>query len=134
MEHHERSLLGALRLDKASVSGVCLRDLNWFFRIKATPSAPGHYNYRIPMPFPLWLPCCGQDRTFGYEGEVDDEGKPHGLGTWTDNARHGECLQGVWQHGRPIGPFRGSEYHSDCKRARTQPFFFPASQNIISDL
>ena len=112
---------------------VCLRDLNWFFRIQATPSAPGHYNYRIPMPFPLWLPCCGQDRTFGYEGEVDDEGKPHGLGTWTDNARHGECLQGVWQHGRPIGPFRGSEYHSDCKRARTQPSSFPASQTS-SDL
>ena len=83
------------------------------------------------MPFPLWLPCCGQDRTFGYEGEVDDEGKPHGLGTWTDNARHGECLQGVWQHGRPIGPFRGSEYHSDCKRARTQTLLLPCLANII---
>ena len=30
-------------------------------------------------------------------------------------ARHGECLQGVWQHGKPIGPFRASEYCSDYR-------------------
>ena len=91
-----------------------MRNLRWFFQIRPT-ARPGHYHYRIPLPFPFWLPCCGQERTFGYEGEVDDTGKPHGLGTWTDDAYHGECLQGVWQHGRPIGPFRGSEYHSDYR-------------------
>ena len=93
---------------------ICLRDLTWFFRI--TPSGrPGFYQYRIPMPFPFWSTCCARTHTFGYLGEVDDEGCPHGLGTWTDDARHGECLQGVWEHGIPIGPFRASEYHSDYR-------------------
>ena len=92
----------------------CLRDLTWFFQIK--PAAkPGYYYYRIPLPFPFWLPCCSQSCTFGYTGEVDADGRPHGLGTWTDDARHGECLQGVWQHGQPIGPFRASEYCSDYR-------------------
>lgn len=93
----------------------CVSNLNWFFSIRPHPRKPGYYTYRIPLPFPFWLPCCGKDRTFGYKGEVDQEGRPHGLGTWTDDAKHGECLQGVWQHGKPIGPFRASEYNSDYR-------------------
>ena len=94
---------------------ICLRDLTWFFRIRPHPIKPGYYHYAIPLPFPFWLQCCGRERTFGYTGEVDEDGRPHGLGTWTDDARHGECLQGVWEHGLPIGPFRSAEYQTDYR-------------------
>ena len=40
----------------------CVNDLDWFFQIRPT-SKPGQYHYRIPLPFPFWLPCCGQART-----------------------------------------------------------------------
>jgi hypothetical protein len=30
----------------------------------------------------LWLPCWSKECTFGYVGEVDENGRPHGLGTW----------------------------------------------------
>ena len=94
----------------------CVADLTWFFCIEADPFAPGHYTYRVPLPFPFWLPCCyRRAHRFSYVGEVDEEGRPHGLGTWSDDAKHGECLQGVWQHGVPIGPFRASEFWSDYR-------------------
>eukprot|EP00322_Chrysochromulina_rotalis_P013212 CAMPEP_0115840146 /NCGR_PEP_ID=MMETSP0287-20121206/6620_1 /TAXON_ID=412157 /ORGANISM="Chrysochromulina rotalis, Strain UIO044" /LENGTH=226 /DNA_ID=CAMNT_0003293747 /DNA_START=18 /DNA_END=696 /DNA_ORIENTATION=- len=87
----------------------CMKDPSWYFRVRPLPERPGFYAYRIPMPFPFWLPCFAKECTFGYIGEVDAQGRPHGLGTWQDDARHGECLQGVWEHGWPIGPFRASE-------------------------
>ena len=101
-------------------SFLCLADLKWYFNVRAIRERPGFFSYRIPLPFPLWLPCWGRRQTFGYFGEVDKCGRPHGLGTWHDDARHGECLQGVWEHGKPIGPFRASEYHSDYRFANVR--------------
>ena len=92
-----------------------LKDLTWFFDVRPVPGSPGRYAYKIPLPFPFWLSCCGREHMFAYAGEVDEEGRPHGLGTWTDDARHGESLQGVWEHGLPIGPFRASEFGSDYR-------------------
>ena len=51
----------------------------------------------------------GAQQTFAYEGGVDSQGRPHGIGVWTDSARTGEVLRGWWRHGVPIGPFRASE-------------------------
>ena len=99
---------------------LCLHDLQRYFRVCPIPDRAGFFSYRIPLPFPLWFPCLGNHHTFGYLGEVDVAGRPHGLGTWFDDARHGECLQGVWQHGRPIGPFRSAEYQTDYRFANVR--------------
>jgi len=50
----------------------CLDDLDWFFVIRPS-TKPGHYDYSIPLPFPFWFQCFARDRTFGYEGEIDNE-------------------------------------------------------------
>ena len=99
----------------------CLVSLRWYFRVRPLPDRPGFFEYAIPPPFPLsLLPCCRAEHSFGYRGELDGRGRPHGLGTWFDDAPHGECLQGVWAHGVPIGPFRSAEYHSDYRVANVR--------------
>ena len=55
------------------------------------------------------LPCCGRRHIFSYHGELDDEGRPHGIGRWRDSQSRGESLKGLWRHGVPIGPFVSSE-------------------------
>ena len=61
-----------------------------------------HYSYR---PYgPLF-----RRATFSYVGATDAEGRPDGLGTWKDDSYHGECLNGLWEHGIPIGPFSSRE-------------------------
>lgn len=32
-------------------------------------------------------------------------GRPHGYGSWLDDEFYGECLQGWWKDGLPVGPF-----------------------------
>ena len=67
------------------------------------------------LPWPL---SCHKRRHFAYEGELGDDGHgclvPHGWGTWTDTAKHGERLTGYWQLGRPVGPFRSLELRTGC--------------------
>ena len=91
---------------------LCLGNIASFFSI--APLSDGHYTYKLPHPW-LGRPCCRTLLTFGYTGEVDEEGRPHGVGMWTDEATHGESLQGLWRHGEPIGPFRASEFGSDYR-------------------
>jgi len=43
-----------------------------------------------------------------YEGPIKD-GRPHGMGTWSDNSYRGEHLVGYWEQGVPIGPFESRE-------------------------
>ena len=97
-----------------------LKDVQRYFQIKPIAERSGFYTYHMRT---LWLPCWSKECTFGYVGEVDEKGRPHGLGTWQDAAKHGECLQGVWEHGRPVGPFRASEYHSDYRFANVRVGF-----------
>ena len=97
-----------------------LKDVQRYFQIKPIAERSGFYTYHMRT---LWLPCWSKECTFGYVGEVDEKGRPHGLGTWQDDAKHGECLQGVWEHGRPVGPFRASEYHSDYRFANVRVGF-----------
>jgi esterase/lipase superfamily enzyme len=47
---------------------------------------------------------------FGYVGEKDSSGNPHGIGMWFDNTFHGECLRGKWVEGKPSGTFISREY------------------------
>ncbi|KAI9030503.1 hypothetical protein DFJ74DRAFT_702796 [Hyaloraphidium curvatum] len=44
-----------------------------------------------------------------YRGMCDDEGRPHAFGEWRDDSTAGECLQGYWSHGLPVGPFVSRE-------------------------
>lgn len=46
---------------------------------------------------------------FSYAGDLDGEGRPHGVGRWRDTQYKGESLKGLWRHGEPIGPFIASE-------------------------
>ncbi len=45
-----------------------------------------------------------------YRGQVDEEMRPHGLGTWRDDAYSGEILSGMFSHGEPVGPFVSREF------------------------
>ena len=58
------------------------------------------------------LPCCGKRHIFSYSGQLDSEGRPHGIGRWRDSQSKGESLKGLWKHGKPIGPFAASEQGS----------------------
>ncbi|KAL1520727.1 hypothetical protein AB1Y20_022295 [Prymnesium parvum] len=86
---------------------LCFSNLTSLYRIR--PIAQGRYSYRLG-----WV-GCSRKHTFGYVGEVDELGRPHGVGTWTDDADHGESLQGLWREGLPVGPFRATEFGSDYR-------------------
>ena len=48
--------------------------------------------------------------SFTYRGELSaTSGRPNGYGEWIDTSKHGECLQGLWAEGEPVGPFRSCE-------------------------
>lgn len=65
----------------------------------------------IIAPVPLWFfPSLHPKRFFGYRGELDDQGRPHGYGIWHDTAPDGEVLTGRWEAGFPVGPFRTVNY------------------------
>ena len=87
----------------------------WWSIVPIGPHRPTAFAYRPSLMWPLipgwrWLLARLNVplRHFGYDGELDDEGRPHGIGTWNDSATHGESLHGVWCHGEPIGPFRAT--------------------------
>ena len=98
-----------------------------FYRVMPLPSDDGSYKFSYaPMEIPnvcvpalkrdgRWrfssclLPCCGRRHIFSYHGELDDEGRPHGIGRWRDSQSRGESLKGLWRHGVPIGPFVAAE-------------------------
>ena len=49
---------------------------------------------------------------FSYKGQVDENKQPHGFGSWTSEWETGEVLSGLWDHGKPIGPFKSREYRT----------------------
>ena len=73
--------------------------------------------WRPPWPFARWL---GRDAMFEYFGEVNAQGRPHGLGRWMDTQDHGESLKGYWDDGLPVGPFRSIEQGSGCAHRATR--------------
>jgi esterase/lipase superfamily enzyme len=78
--------------------------LKYWFRVRKSSAQPqARYSY-LPGGLLSW-------RTeFGYEGQTDEQGRPHGHGMWYDNSFHGECLRGRWIHGQPSGAFASCEY------------------------
>ena len=99
-------------------SFCCLYDVGLWWSIRQLPHRPSQFAYRpslfgfLPGSSYLHRLLRVPPRHFGYDGELDDEGRPHGLGTWNDSAAQGETLFGVWEHGAPLGPFRSTEYAS----------------------
>jgi len=52
-------------------------------------------------------------QSFTYTGAIHPETHvPHGVGEWREDGQMGECIVGMWNHGRPIAPFRSREYGS----------------------
>ncbi|KAK3808198.1 MAG: hypothetical protein JOS17DRAFT_780597 [Linnemannia elongata] len=90
-----------------------LNSRRWW-RIKETPlPLSKSVNYRtIMFSYVSWDPDEYRlsRSSVSYVGEFDDQGRPHGLGEWTDHTFTGEALQGIWEHGVPIGPFKSQEY------------------------
>ncbi|KAG0271072.1 hypothetical protein BGZ95_001185 [Linnemannia exigua] len=86
----------------------------WWWRIKETPlPLSKSVNYRtIMFSYVSWDPDEYRlsRSSVSYVGEFDDKGRPHGLGEWTDHTFTGEALQGIWEHGVPVGPFKSQEY------------------------
>jgi hypothetical protein len=62
--------------------------------------------------------CTLRRSQFGYCGEVDEDGRPQGKGMWFDNSFHGECLQGYWEGGRPVGTFTSREHGTGAQFAQ----------------
>ncbi|KAI1318050.1 hypothetical protein EDD11_007284 [Mortierella claussenii] len=89
-------------------------DCKRWWRIRETPRPTSKSaNYRtIMFSYVSWDPdeYRLQRSSISYVGEFDELGRPHGLGEWTDNTFTGEALQGIWEHGIPIGPFKSQEY------------------------
>mmetsp|Transcript_3835 Transcript_3835/g.4423 ORF Transcript_3835/g.4423 Transcript_3835/m.4423 type:complete len:820 (+) Transcript_3835:32-2491(+) len=50
--------------------------------------------------------------TCKYEGEINENGLPHGFGYWLDDDPNGEELNGRWEYGKPITPFTSRQYGS----------------------
>jgi len=70
------------------------------------PGKKGVWKYRA------WEPQLWKITTniISYSGQVDEEMRPHGLGTWRDDGHTGEVLSGLFEHGKPIGPYVCREY------------------------
>ncbi|KAI9026981.1 hypothetical protein DFJ74DRAFT_531598 [Hyaloraphidium curvatum] len=75
----------------------------WIFQIKENPDQPWTYSFR---PFAEYW---GQRNTISYRGDVNDEGRPDGLGEWVDDSQRGESLIGYFQDGIPTAPFTSTE-------------------------
>ena len=96
----------------------CARNISWWWSIAPTRELMT-FAYR-PGLFTKVTPCIEwayrllrvPPSHFSYHGEIDEDGRPDGVGIWTDSARNGETLEGWWDHGRPIGPYHASEYAS----------------------
>lgn len=84
------------------------KDVGRSYRIRQV--GPSTYCYR-----PLWSLrqlWSSRQAAFGYVGEVDEEGRPHGFGRWVDSEPYGESLKGYWRRGVPVGPFLAAEQRS----------------------
>ncbi|KAG5178253.1 hypothetical protein JKP88DRAFT_329974 [Tribonema minus] len=70
---------------------------------------------RMLLKLPKWvrrlgkLPDATRWRKVSYTGGLDENGRPHGAGQWTETGPHGEILLGWWHHGVPAAPFRSLE-------------------------
>ncbi|KAK3809743.1 MAG: hypothetical protein J3R72DRAFT_464052 [Linnemannia gamsii] len=114
----EGATLGLVVLLRVTYPRIVLRatwlNSRWWWRIKETPlPLSKSVNYRTVMfSYVSWDPDEYRlsRSSVSYVGEFDDKGRPHGLGEWTDHTFTGEALQGIWEHGVPIGPFKSQEY------------------------
>ena len=97
---------------------LILKHIDYWCNIQQTCDMR-HYQYTYNPNFVvLFLPWGSvisrmfrlSKRTFGYSGETDAAGRPHGEGVWNDSSYHGEILSGSWRHGIPIAPFRAIDY------------------------
>ncbi|KAG0225959.1 hypothetical protein BGW42_003976 [Actinomortierella wolfii] len=85
----------------------------WKIRDAKKPKSSESPNYKtVAFSFRLW--DSDEYRItrgmVSYTGEFDEQGRPHGLGLWKEGTYTGEALQGIWEHGIPIGPFKSQEY------------------------
>ncbi|KAF9572987.1 hypothetical protein EC968_009192 [Mortierella alpina] len=110
--------LGVVFLLRVAYPRIILR-AKWlncrrWWRIRETPKPLSiSVNYRtIMFSYLSWDPdeYRLQRSSVSYVGEFDELGNPHGLGEWTDHTYTGEALQGIWEHGVPVGPFKSQEY------------------------
>ena len=98
-------------------ASCCLRDVQWWWSIHLSPSdefPETDFGYRPSTSWPKFTFLARflrrPARRFGYNGELDSQGRPHGYGAWHDTDDFGETLSGIWHHGEPLGPFRATEY------------------------
>lgn len=78
------------------------------FGMRREDDVDGNFEYSY-FPKSRWRACRHRRKAFTYSGGVDQQGRPHGFGEWTDSCPTGECLTGMWVHGLPIRWFRSRE-------------------------
>lgn len=61
--------------------------------------------------------CCSRNR-FRYQGRLNSNGRPDGLGAWHDNAFHGEYLQGKWEDGKPSRGFMSRAFGTSAQTSQ----------------
>ncbi|TMW62036.1 hypothetical protein Poli38472_009529 [Pythium oligandrum] len=79
----------------------------WWWSVKRSDHHANTLTYRSRSRF-----YTRKRHTVTYTGGLDEDGRPHGYGMWTDTSFHGERLTGQWEHGLPIGPYRSFEHGS----------------------
>lgn len=67
----------------------------------------------VQVLLPIFRFCICKKDHITYSGEVDSKGRPHGYGRWSDSHWHGETLEGWWQQGIPMAPFKARETGSN---------------------
>ncbi len=71
--------------------------------------------------------------TCRYQGEFNEQGLPHGMGKWTDDAYGGEILTGKWKDGVPVAPFVSRQYGTGDAFRCVPIAYFAASDDSFAE-
>ena len=72
-------------------------------------------------------------RYFMYDGELNDDGRPDGYGTWRSVGYNSEELVGFWKDGIPVGPFVSTVYPCGYITKSVQIFYIKNREEPINE-
>lgn len=72
---------------------------------------------------------CKKRYACKYEGELNENGLPHGTGQWIDDSYWGELLSGVWENGKPVAPYVSRQYGTGDTFCAVPIAYFMASDD-----
>lgn len=112
---------------------ILIQRVNAAYKMSSMSQASFSSCVKYPVRF-LIKSLFFSESKFGYNGQVDDAGRPHGHGTWHDSVRHGEILHGFWKRGLPVGPFRSIEFSTGYTSECIKVIYAKNRKESVSDL